>query len=165
VTPPRISWAFGRWLESNAGLKAVALVSAFLLWLQAVGYRDPVQERTYTGLPIRFIALEAGLKVVTGRPAAVDLVARGRASVLRATAAEDFDVRVDLSGVGPGSAAHPIRVSHPRGIEITWMSAYTADLQLEPTVEKQVPVRVAVRGAPAPEVFEALAEVSAAGFD
>ena len=153
----RTRWSPGPWLESDAGLKLLAVTSAFLLWLQAVGHRDPVQERTYTGLPVRLSAVAAGLVVVGSRPATVDLVARGRASSLRATSAEDFDVRVDLSGAAPGAAAHPIRVSHLRGIEVTWMSAYTADVQLELTVEEEVPVRVEIRGAPDPD--HALGEV------
>ena len=153
----RTRWSPVSWLESDAGLKLLAVTSAFLLWLQAVGYRDPVQERTYAGLPVRLSAVDAGLAVVASLPATVDLVARGRASSLRATVAEDFDVRVDLSGVAAGSAAHPIRVSHPRGIEVTWMSAYTADVEVEPMVEREVPVRVAIRGAPS--LDHALGEV------
>jgi YbbR domain-containing protein len=126
----------------------LAVASAFLLWLQAVGHRDPIQERTYTGLPVRLSAVEDGLVVVTSRPATVDLVARGRASRLRAAVAEDFDVRVDLSGAAPGTAAHPIRVSYPHGIEIAWMSAYAVDVQLETIVQEEVPVRIEIRGAP-----------------
>jgi len=102
VTNRRPRWPLIPWLESDAGLKLLAGGSAFLLWLQAVGHRDPAQERTYTGLTVRYAALDADLAMIASQPPAVNL-----AAWMSADAAEvQLEPIVDLK---LPAGAHPVQ--------------------------------------------------------
>lgn len=137
------------WMEQDRGLKVLAVGMALLLWLQAVSDRNPFEERTLSGLPVRYTEADSGLVVVSRDPLEVTLVVRGRAGTLQRLENEHFQVYVDLAGVGPGLREHEIRVSPPRGVEVTRLSVETAAVRLDRLAEKEMPVRVTVRGSPA----------------
>ncbi|MDQ7793488.1 MAG: CdaR family protein [bacterium] len=139
----------GHRLEQDRGLKVLAVAIALLLWLQAVTERNPLEERAFTNLSVRYTEADAGLVILSADPPAVNLVARGRTAVLQRVAREDFQVYVDLAGAGPGVEEREIRVSPPRGVEVARLSVEAATVWLDRLAEKEMPIRVVVRGIPA----------------
>lgn len=138
----------GHWMEQDRGLKVLSVGIALLLWLLAVSDRNPVEERTFTSLPVRYSEVDRGLAVVSRDPLDVNLVARGRVAILQRLDSEDFQVYVDLAGAGVGLRDYEIRVSPPRGVEVARLSVETATVRLDQLGEREIPVRVTVRGSP-----------------
>ncbi len=135
-----------RWLEQDRGLKVLAVAIAVLLWLQAVADRNPIEERNFTGLPVKYSDPPPGLVVVSREPLSVNLTARGRSGILQHVTREEFKVYVDLSGAGPGLGEYEILISPPRGVEVAQVSMELATVRVDRLVTRQVPLRVAFRG-------------------
>lgn len=133
----------------NLGLKILAVVLGALLWFTVSGQQA---ERTVPGVPVVYHGKPESLEL-TSRTQFVDIHVRGLDNQLRTIQSRDFEVRVDLTDVGPGEQTIPLRtdqVSTPLGIEVTQVEPGSANVVLEPSGSAELPVRPHVDGTPAP---------------
>lgn len=74
-------------------------------------------ERTLSRIPVRMQNLRSGL-TARSAPSLVAVTARGAEDVLARLSVDDFEVFVDLSGLGPGRYTLPVRLAEPPGVAV-----------------------------------------------
>ncbi len=74
-------------------------------------------ERTLARIPVRMQNLGSGL-TARSVPSLVTVTARGAEDLLARLTVDDFEIYVDLSGLGPGRYPLPVRVVEPPGVAV-----------------------------------------------
>ncbi|HEX4947144.1 MAG TPA: CdaR family protein [Blastocatellia bacterium] len=150
------SWA---WLRNsakeNGRLTLMSLGVAFLLFVVS---RQPDRDIMLVGVPLEFTNIPPGLEISSDVPAAVNLRLRGPRDVVQGIAANELEVRADLSNKTAGERVIQLKASdvlRPDKVQVRRIEPGTIDLKLEPTRRKVVPIEVQLQGAPA-EGFERL---------
>jgi len=137
-------------ITRNLRYKALALVSAFMLWGVAHGTADV--ERGFD-IPVTFVGLPENLVIVDQNSDVVNVRMRGSRAGLRRMALESFEYGVDVSGARPGAANYEVdltRLEFPRGIKDVSRSPSNLLVTFEPRASRVVRVKPDVTGEPAP---------------
>jgi YbbR domain-containing protein len=140
-------------LTRNLRYKALALVSALMLWGVAHGTADI--ERGFD-IPVVFTALPENLVIVEQNSDVVNVRMRGSRAGLRRMALDSFEYAVDVSGARPGTANYEVdltRIEFPRGVKDVSRSPSNLLVTFEPRSSRVVRVRPDITGEPA-EGFE-----------
>jgi len=138
-------------VRRNLGLRAIALLLAITLWVFVnAGQRGALVPMrvavSYRGLP-------AGLVIVNQHPDFVQIEVRGPRTLLSLLDPDRLTLRLDLSAVTMGQAVFkigPEMFNVPRQTDVTRISPSQIVLDVDRTVDRQVPVHVNVQGQPAP---------------
>ena len=146
-----------KWIINNLGIKILALVFAFVLWLVITNTIDPVMTRTITKIPVQILNEDKVLyedhvyTVLSGDLATV--VVSGNRSIVQTLTAEDFVATADFSELSLTNAV-PIKVELT-GEKARYSGAITITLKttsmvisLESMKEKQLEVEVQFTGTP-----------------
>ena len=125
-----------KWIINNLGIKILALVFAFVLWLVITNTIDPVMTRTITKIPVQILNEDKVLEenrvytVLSGDMATV--VVSGNRSIVQTLTAEDFVATADFSELSLTNAV-PIKV------ELTGEKArYSGALTVTPKTNSMV---------------------------
>lgn len=133
---------------NSLGLKALALVLAFLLFLIA---RQPLSEVRVVGVPVEFSGLRQGVELISdGVPQTVSVRLRGPRDMVHGLMPNQLSVLANLGDKEPGERVvqlHRRDVTRPDGIEVLQIEPASLKLLLEPTVHKLVKVEPQLLGA------------------
>jgi YbbR domain-containing protein len=151
-------------LRANAGLAALSLALATLLWFFTGGEQDDLKRGIIPDLevPVQPVNLPEGLALASELPR-VQVRAQAAADVWDKLTPDDFRAFVVLSGLGEGKHLVPVQLE-PRtsrgGLRV--LGAVPAELTVElvPLFTKTVPVEAMVTGEPAPGLAPSLPQVT-----
>ncbi len=150
---------FQKYVAHNAGLKAVSLAAAILLWLAVA--REPIAE-VAVNVPIEFQNMPDNLEISSETIPQAQVRVRGPARLVRDASQAGVHAVIDLTGVGPGEHTFelgPARIQQPRDLTVMQVIPTRVQLELDHRVTRQVPIRARVVGSFASGVH--LARVSA----
>ncbi len=136
--------------RKNAGLKILSVLMALFFWTLVAGEKEKVKD---FALPLEFINLPSYLEI--SGPVVDTIVVRVRASeaILRTLSEDRMDARVDLKAAPSGRLSYtltPAQFRIPSGSKIISIQPKIVELNLEPKLQKEIPVRENVQGSPAP---------------
>jgi hypothetical protein len=144
---------FYRWITHNLHLKILSLVLAVILWIVAVGIRNPESEVSYRNITIQMQAesdapAEAGLTVITGRDQSVDITVRGRHKALASISSNDIQAWVDLSGITrSGDFTLPIQILLPNSdLQMISKNPASVSVRLDKVSTLQIPLEYKLTG-------------------
>jgi len=149
-----------RWLIDNIALKLLSLALALALWFVIAG---EASSEMGLSIPVELQNFPRELEL-TGEPVdRVEIRVRATPGVIQRLGPGDVTAQVDLTGAAEGErivhmTERTIRV--PFGVKVVKIAPSILTLNLERTVEKEVPVRPRLNGRPAPgyEVGELTAQ-------
>ncbi|MCM3634973.1 CdaR family protein [Paenibacillus camelliae] len=145
-------------LNHPTSLKVIAVLVALLIWV--VVHIDPetspqsVTSNTDTKVIEAAAIVHEGLNtdkyILTAmEPTVARLVVEGRISSLLAANNDDYVVKLDLTGVGPGIQELPLTVDLPSGIRDIEISPRVVMVQIEELETQTHEVKVLTEGTPA----------------
>ncbi len=137
---------FRKYVAHNAGLKAVSLGIAVLLWLAVA--REPIAE-VAVNVPIEFQNVPDNLEISSETIPQAQVRLRGPARVVRDASQAGVHAVIDLTGVSPGEHTFelgPARIQAPRDLIVMQVIPTRLQLQLDHRITRQVPVRPRVVG-------------------
>lgn len=146
-----------KWLNNPNILKVVSVLLALLLW--ATVHFDPqtpgastttLDTKEYGAVKIQVIGLDENkhdLRLL--EPSVVRMMARGTFADLLSASEDDYQVYVDLTGIGDGQHILPIKVKAPKRVDIIELSPARVTVLLEPLETKAYNVQVKTTGTPA----------------
>lgn len=139
-----------RWIASNLVLMLLALALAVLAWIVAVEEEDPTREERYPqSIPVTLPEPPDGMVIVGEFDERVRVTVRAPESVWRSLSPDDFTASVDLTDLTTGSYHVPVQVKlNKRPARVTLVEPEQVTLELEPRLERTVPVKVQVEGEP-----------------
>lgn len=143
----------GHKIYSNLGLKLLSVVLGFLVWLLVLNIDDSAVTKTISNIPVELINTDAitsqgQLYTITSGDT-VDIVIKGRKSVITNLDASDFRASADMSKISITNAV-PISVkavsnSIAKKVSITVIdNVLSVELEAEKSVS--VPVKVVTSG-------------------
>ncbi|MDD2283326.1 MAG: CdaR family protein [Eubacteriales bacterium] len=135
-------------VRNNIGYKLVALFLAIMLWYYVAGQRNPIVERIYT-VPVTVQSISSDRLLVSPLPE-VRVTAKGMRSIMNGLSKDDFRAYVAVPEQEAGERIFPVQVDVPSGVQVVTISPERVTIDLDVLTEKQVPVRVLVRGETAP---------------
>ena len=125
------------------------VIASFVLWLYVMEVDSPVWESEFSTVKVTVRTTAAdgtdnGLSAMTaGTSQVVDVVLRGRKTVLTALKAEDIDAYVDASSVTTaGRNTYPVKIDAPEGTSVVSCSPSELTVYLDKKTTKEVPVTV-----------------------
>ena len=138
------------WVFGNVWLKLLSLGLALMLWMVVSG-----EETVERGLrvPLELTQVPAGLELLGDVPATVDVRVRGASGTLSRVGAGDVVAVLDLHTAQSGRRLFPLtpdQVRVPFGVEIMQVLPAAVTMAFEVSASREVPVRPAVAGRPAP---------------
>jgi YbbR domain-containing protein len=139
-----------RWIAGNLPLMLLALALAALAWVVAAEEADPTRtERFPQPIPVMPAGLPEGMVIVGEFDERVQATVRVPESIRKSLKVEDFAVTVDLTGLEPGTHEVPIQMElKKQPSEVMGFEPEYVTLELQPLVERLVPVRVQTEGEP-----------------
>lgn len=135
-------------VRNNVGFKLLALFLAFMLWYYVAGQRDPIVMREFN-LPVAAQGLTSERLLVSPLPD-VRVTVKGMRSIMQDLKGDDFRAYVEIPDQEVGEKLLPVLVDVPFGVEVVSISPARIKVDIDVVAEKQVPVRVLVRGETAP---------------
>jgi YbbR domain-containing protein len=140
-----------RWIASNLPVAVLSLVLATVAWAVAVEESDPVRtERYLQPIPVGTTGRPDGMFIVGGVNDRVQVTIRAPESVWGSLRLDDFEAVVDLTGVEPGTHELPVIVTlNKQPAEVLLIEPQAITLELQPWVERAIPIDISVEGAPA----------------
>ena len=147
---------FVKIITNNFGLKILAVVIAFSLWLVVVNYDDPVISNTYSGIPVDIInvdALAASGKVysVLNNTDVISVTITGKRTVVESIGKDNIKAVADLSNINSMNRVQ-ITVSTNKNfeqLESIKSDIPTLELNIENLKELNLPIQVETTGEPA----------------
>jgi YbbR domain-containing protein len=140
---------------NNLGLKILSVVFAILLWIVVMNVSDALVTEKITNIPVEILnddvldQLDKVYYIQKGET--VDIVVKGKRSVVEKLSASDFKATADLSQM---SITDTVQImveaansSVAKEVTITCVDN-TMTLSLEEKVSRQFPIKVSVKGAP-----------------
>jgi len=140
-----------RWLIGNLPLILMSLILAALAWFVALEQADPTVERAYPQ-PVSISVTEPGedLLIVGTFDKRVQVTLRTTQSVWDSLEPQDFQVKADLTGLGPGVHEVPVQVTLDKEpSEILEIDPDTVELELDSRGSRIVSAGIDVKGEPA----------------
>jgi YbbR domain-containing protein len=134
----------------HIGLKAVSIALAALIWLIVSG--EQIVERALR-IPLEFTNVPSQLEILGEPPNVVDVRVRGSSGTLGRIAAGELVAVLDLQTARAGQRVFHLSaadVRSPFGVEVVQVTPSNFYMMFEPSASKQVPIKPAVDGDPAP---------------
>lgn len=143
-----------KWIKNNTATKLIALAVSVLLWgmvhMDNGGPTPPTTTYNTKKLEVKIqtYGFDDSKYALTGISAdRVNLQVRGSKSTLTSIFAEEYKMKLDLSGVKqPGTHTLPLKYSLPRGVELVSMDPTMVTVTVEEQVSKVVPVSIGTKG-------------------
>jgi YbbR domain-containing protein len=139
-----------RFENLRPGVLVVALAISVLIWAVAQG-TSSIHESF--DVPVELVGIEDGLVVTDQNSDAINVRLRGSRASLRNLDRDRMKYRVDVSGGKPGVAVYEVDVDtieHPAGTAFAGYSPSRIQVRFEKRGRKEVAVRAAIQGSPAP---------------
>lgn len=137
----------------NLGLKVLAAVLAFSVWVfETAPRREKSEERAFS-VPVALVGIPRDTIITTRIPDAISVRLRGPRSTLNRLPST-LQITLDLSGLRPGDISAPIRpqsLSIPDDVEVVTIDPNRVTFRLEALRQASVPVRPYLVGALPPE--------------
>ena len=128
---------------------ALCVIASFVLWLYVMEVDSPVWENEYSTVKVEVRTTapdgtDSGFSAMTGGVSqVVDVVLRGRKTVLSSLKADDIVAYVDASAVTTaGKDTYPVKVDAPNGTSLVSCEPSELTVYLDKKVTKEVPVSV-----------------------
>jgi YbbR domain-containing protein len=139
-----------RWIASNVPLMVLSFILAALAWVVAVEEEDPTLERRYSQpIPVTPLELPGGMVIVGEFDERVYVTVHAPKSVWDSLKVEDFTVTVDLADLDTGVHQVPVQVTlNKQPSRMILVEPEYVTLELEPEVQRAVPVHVQTKGEP-----------------
>lgn len=135
-----------KYLTRDFGTKILSLFFAFILWI-FVGLQNPELQRNYRDIPIRYgmdgsATNLAGLSVINNKTTRVEVVARGKRSLLTSFSSNEVRAWVDISGIKePGTYTLDVQITMPvTDLLIERITPAKVNLRLDRIITREVPV-------------------------
>jgi len=149
-TPSGVERIFRRVFVEDWTLKLLSLLITVTLWLVVTGQNKPLT--THVNAQLNFIRPQS-LEISNDPPKTVELTLVGSRNKLDKLSAPDLIVTIDLTDQRPGERmirlSERAQLSLPNGVRATAFAPSAIPIQLEPMIEKQVPVEPRIGGTPA----------------
>ncbi|MBQ9376817.1 MAG: hypothetical protein IJU05_03315 [Schwartzia sp.] len=129
-------------------VKLVALFAACVLWAFVMNEQNPSMEGGFS-VPIT-IQNSPAETVVTQSTEGVRVKLRGPRSAFAAAEAEEFKAYINLEGLTPGEHSLRVQTNTPQGFEVVSVVPDMVTVNLDPIVDKRMPIRLSRRGASPP---------------
>ena len=138
------------WPFRHVGLKLLSIAIAVLLWMVIAG-----EETVERGLrvPLELQQFPAGLELLGDVPTTADVRVRGPSGTLSRLSPGDIVAVLDLRGARAGERLFhltPEQVHAPSGVEVVQVTPPTVAVAFEKTASRNVPIKPAIEGKPAP---------------
>jgi YbbR domain-containing protein len=133
-------------------LKLVSLVLAVGLWLLLVPAEKSFSAKSLT-IPLETLNVPAGLEIVEGPAATVDVTLRAPKRLLDEIGPSGLAARLDLERATTLQQEYPLAASNvdvPNGAEVVKISPSKVTIKLERTAAATLEVHATLRGRPAP---------------
>ncbi|MBI5016391.1 MAG: hypothetical protein HZB55_13000 [Deltaproteobacteria bacterium] len=137
-------------LLENWGSKVLAFVLATLLWMYVVGEK---RSEVSLSVPLELTGVPASMVIVNRVPETVQVRLSGPRTLLVALTPQQLSVALDLSAIQPGTTTFgnlPARMKLPKRIDVTYVSPSVITLDADTKARKRLPVKLRVKGEPAP---------------
>ncbi len=149
-TPSGVERIFRRVFVEDWTLKLLSLLITVTLWLVVTGQNRPLT--THANVQLNFIRPQS-LEISNDPPKTVDVTLVGSRNKLDKLSAPDLIATIDLTDQRPGERmirlSERAQLSLPNGVRATAFAPAAIPIQLEPMIEKQVPVEPRISGTPA----------------
>ena len=149
-TPSGVERIFRRVFVEDWTLKLLSLLITVTLWLVVTGQNKPLT--THANVQLNFIRPQS-LEISNDPPKTVDVTLVGSRNKLDKLSAPDLIATIDLTDQRPGERmirlSERAQLSLPNGVRATAFAPTAIPIQLEPMIEKQVPVEPRISGTPA----------------
>jgi YbbR domain-containing protein len=141
-----------RWLGRNLSTLLMAFILALIVWVSAVISEDPNQEDVLQRpVPLERVGLDPGLLIIGNLPGQVTLTLNAPSSVWRELRNDEDLIQawIDLSGLGPGEHALPVKVQVQRPTaRVIEKDPEEVEVVLERLVTQTFSVTVDIGGTP-----------------
>lgn len=147
-----------KWMSQPTALKIVSVVIAVMLWAvvhldqeaPATTVTSSTDTKIFEALQIRPEGLDETKYALVGmEPTSVRMVVQGRRSELLTADDSDYQVKADLSGLGPGEHYLALKADLPNGVQATEMSPSSVKVEIVEIETKAFDVQVETEGQPA----------------
>ena len=149
-TPSGIEKVFRRVFVEDWSLKLLSLAITLILWLVVTGQNEPVT--THVNVQLNFVRSQS-LEISNDPPKVVDVTLLGSRAKLDRLSAPDLIATIDLTDLRAGERmirlSERAQLSLPIGVRVTGFSPSAVPIQLEPIIQKQLPVEPRINGKPA----------------
>ena len=150
AAPNRVEKLLRRIFLEDWSLKLLSLAIAIVLWLLVTGQNEPVT--AHVNVQLNFIRPQS-LEISNDPPRTVDIMLTGSRNKLDDLTSLDLVATVDISEQHAGERilrlADKAQISLPQGIKVDGFQPSAIAINLEPVVERQVPVEPKLEGKPA----------------
>jgi YbbR domain-containing protein len=141
-----------RRMKENLSTVIMSILLALIVWIFAVDQENPLQRQDFNqAIPIEVRGLGEGLQTLqdlTRKTVVLNLRAPRRS--WDALTAEDFEVYIDLSGLGPGVHEVVVEVEPVfPDVQVVEVEPRSLRVQIESLISKTVPVQVEIMDSPA----------------
>lgn len=143
-------------LTNNIGLKILALLVAFIMWLMVVNYDDPIISNTYSGIPVEIINAESLTKQgkvyeVLNNTDTISVTFYGTRSVVESINKENIRAIADMEEL---TLMDTIAIQLSTNKNYNKLESMKSDIQavtlsIENVKEVNMPINVVVKGTPA----------------
>jgi YbbR domain-containing protein len=133
---------------ADAGLKVGSLLLALVVWVVVAGEKT---SEIGLAVPVELLNLPKDLEVVGDAVNAVEVRVRATPAIVRQLDSADLSLRVDLKGYEEGEHFFHLTeeaVRRPFGVTVVKLSPASITLNLERTLEREVPIQARTSGGP-----------------
>ena len=130
--------------KHNLPAKILSVLAAAVLWVLVMNEQNPAINSSYT-VPVIVTNQPDNVKV-TLRTGEVQLKVRAQRSMIAMYNAEDFKAYVDLSSCEMGDNTMKVYTVLPSGCELLELSDETILVNVDPLINKYIPIRTIVTG-------------------
>lgn len=159
----------GRGFTQNMGMKIGSVVFAFLLWCYVVTVNNPVRVKTLNDVPVSYVGADT-MRDKGLTPAmpfydylnTVNVTVQVHSEYMAGTTSDLLQATADLTGITePGEYTLPIRVTTLADfINISNTMPSNVTVNIEQSVDKQVPVEVQIEGTQNPDLYYGVPRLS-----
>ncbi|WP_156923014.1 CdaR family protein [Eubacterium xylanophilum] len=139
-------------LTKNLGIKLIALVLGFLIWLFIINFTNPTITKKFEDIPVQIVnesVISSANQVYTVKSGdKVDVVVKGKRNIVESLNSGDFEAIADLSKLSTvNTAGIEVKVKDERNknLEIDWNNEVLS-IKLEKKVTQQFKVKVITEG-------------------
>lgn len=138
-------------LEKDITVKIISVLVAIVLWTYVLGEQNPSIPQTFRDIPIKFNNLDSVNYALVEEQSSfkVNVRVRGRRSTILELSKEAIRAEVNMKGRAEGENLLAVSVNLPDNIELVSVNPPEIMVNLEPIIEKQIPVTVNIENNPA----------------
>ncbi len=138
-------------LEKDITIKIISILVAIVLWTYVLGEQNPFIPQTFRDIPIKFNNLDSVNYALVEEQSSfkVNVRVRGRRSTILELSKEAIKAEVNMKGRAEGENLLAVSVNLPDNIELVSVNPPEIMVNLEPIIEKQIPITVNIENNPA----------------